>query len=557
MGHFLGHHQETIQSFIQRDRLIPDLILFNGGSLKPIIIKERIRSSLRSWFDESDARLPKELDNPHPDLAVAIGAAYYGLVKAGKGVKVGSGSPRSYYLGVSAAESEDGKTQGAQASPADRLAICLVERGLDEGTDIRLTDKQFEVLANQPVSFDVYSSSYRSGDACGQLVAVDDSLRPLPPIQTVIQYGKKGSKKAIPIQLEASYTEMGTLALWCRSRISQHRWKLQFQLRDQATVAEVGESEVFDSALVEASCSKIRSVFSSTADIKAVEKLVKDIAGIVQRPKNQWPLGFIRALADELLSLKDVRRLSPEMEIRWLNLTGFCLRPGVGDALDGQRVKTVWGLFPKGPQFTKNAQVYSEWWIFWRRLAGGLKAGQQRQFVQAVMSILAPKKKGAKHKLPPQQRIELWMAAANMERLLAKDKIQLGQALLKEIKPKKYRPQHFWALSRMGARQLLYGPSDRVVPAKEAERWIKALIRQQWKNIRPVGAAVAQIARRTGDRARDIDGALLKESLDWLGQFEACREDRKYLQEVVPLAQQEESVLFGESLPAGLVLHQG
>jgi hypothetical protein len=276
----------------------------------------------------------------------------------------------------------------------------------------------------------------------------------------------------------------------------------------------------------------------------------------VGRSKNKWPLGFIRALADELLLLEKVRSLSPEMESRWLNLTGFSLRPGVGDAVDGQRLKAVWGLYQKGPRFAKNAQVRAEWWIFWRRVAGGLKAGQQRQFIQAVLPVLAPKKGGPKGKLPPQERIELWMAAANMERLFAKDKIQLGQALIKEVKPKKYRPQHFWALSRIGARELLYGPSDRVVPPKETQRWVEAIMRQQWKNPKPVAAAVAQIARRTGDRTRDLDEALIKEILAWLAQFDNCQADLKYLKDVIPVAKQEESVLFGESLPAGIVLHQ-
>jgi hypothetical protein len=435
--------------------------------------------------------------------------------------------------------------------------MCLVERGLDEGSDIELTDKQFEVLANQPVSFELYSSSYRSGDSSGDLVTIDDSLRPLPPIQTVIQYGKKDNQLSIPVHLEASYTEMGTLALWCRSLISQHRWKLQFQLRDQAIATEVVESEVFESGLVEESCAKIRSVFCAASDIKASERLAKDISRIVGRSKNQWPLGFIRSMADELLKLETVRRLSPEMESRWLNLTGFCLRPGMGDALDGQRIKAVWRLYSKGPIFAKNAQVRSEWWIFWRRVAGGLKAGQQRQFFQDVMPILAPKKGGAKGKLPPQERVELWMAAANMERLMAKDKSHLGLALLQEIKPKKNRPQQFWALSRIGARELLYGPSDRVAPSKDAQRWVETLIQQNWKNPKPVAAAVAQIGRRTGDRARDLDETILSDALTWMTQFDNCQADRKYLKAVIPVARQEESVLFGESLPSGIVLHQG
>ncbi len=226
LGWFLDRHRADISGFSGKPFRGPDCILFNGGALKPPVIQERIRQAIRRWFHQDDTAMPRVLDNPDPDLAVALGAAYYGLVKTGRGVRVGSGSARSYYIGVSTGSSAE--TDGLDS----RQAICLVERGLDEGSRIQLEDRDFQVLTNQPVSFDLYSSSFRSGDRCGRLVTVDDSLTRLPPIQTVIQYGKKGDRTAIPVAIEAGYTEIGTLALWCHSRISDHRWKLQFQIRE-------------------------------------------------------------------------------------------------------------------------------------------------------------------------------------------------------------------------------------------------------------------------------------------------------------------------------------
>ena len=153
------------------------------------------------------------------------------------------------------------------------------------------------------------------------------------------------------------------------------------------------------------------------------------------------------------------------------------------------------------------------------------------------------------------------MAVANMEHLLAKDKIKCGRAMLAEIKPKKSRPQHFWALSRMGARELLYGSVDRVIPAKEAVAWIETLISINWRDPRPIGAAIAQLARKTGDRARDLDHPHLERVMAWMTQDphreQLLRPNIRYLKEVVPMAKQEESDIFGESLPAGIVLHTG
>jgi hypothetical protein len=137
-----------------------------------------------------------------------------------------------------------------------------VERGLDEGSRIQLEDRDFQVLTNQPVSFDLYSSSFRSGDRCGLHVTVDDSLTRLPPIQTTIQYGKTGEHSKIPVAVEASYTEIGTLALWCHSRISDHRWKLQFQIRENGDPLDIGVPETFETAQIEAIHACLRAAFS-------------------------------------------------------------------------------------------------------------------------------------------------------------------------------------------------------------------------------------------------------------------------------------------------------
>jgi hypothetical protein len=546
MGWFLEHHRDTVRQILNRESYAPDLILFNGGSLKPALIQERLRSAIRHWFQLDDDRLPRVLENPNPDLAVALGASYYGLVKLGQGVRVGSGSPRSYYLAVG---------NGAETRDADRRqAICLVERGLDEGTAIELKDKKFEVRTNQPVSFDVFSSSYRSGDRCGDLVDVDDSLTALPPIQTVIQYGKKGDQQTIPVQVEASYTEMGTLAIWCRSLVSHHRWQLQFQLRDAAASAVIPDEEIIEDSVLADGRELIRSAFCKGSQKRHLDALVKGIARIAGKTKEKWPLGLIRTLADELLALSEARSWGPDFESRWLNLVGFCLRPGFGDGFDEHRLKSLWKVYMQGPTFPKNGQVRSEWWILWRRVAGGLKPGQQRQVLQDLTPVVFPKKSGAV-KVAPQERIEIWMAVANMERLSIKDKIKWGRQLLDEIQPVKAKPQQLWALSRLGARELLYGPVDRVIPPEEVAQWISRLVSADWKKPLPVGAALGQLARRTGDRVRDVSPTTAEKVLDWMAQQTGLGGHARFVKEVVPVARQEESTLFGESLPSGIVLH--
>jgi len=544
VGAFLQAHQEDIRQFLGERSAFPDLILFNGGTLKAELVRERTREALRHCFGEDDTAQPRVLENPNPDLAVALGASYYGLVKTGVGVRVGSGSPRSYYLGF---------TRKDAAGKEKQAAICLVERGVDEGTTLSLPESlDFEVLTNQPVSFDLYSSSYRSGDRCGDILSVDETLTPLPPLQTVIQFGQKGKKTAIPVAIEAEYTEMGVLALWCRSLSSQHRWRLQFQLRDAGQPAEVGETEVYEAEAVDAAKQRIQDLFARDASAAKRSGVMKAIAGAVNRPREKWPLGFIRELADQLLDMIEVRRLSADHEIRWLNLSGFCLRPGFGDGMDSQRIKTLWKIYRQGVIFRKNAQAKAEWWIMWRRVAAGLSAGQQRQVFQDLRPLVLPKK-NAKVRLEPQERVEVWMAVANMERLMAKDKVELGRQLTAGLHPKKTKPQFLWALSRIGAREPFYGPVDRVVAPDEAARWIHTLLSMDWKNPKPAAAALAQLARRTGDRMRDIEADLQQQVVDFLTRNEMTGQVR-YVTEVVALEKQDETTVFGESLPSGIVL---
>jgi molecular chaperone DnaK (HSP70) len=547
LGWFLEQHCDDVANYLSKERPDPDLILFNGGSLKPPIIQEQIRKAIGGWFDKSADDLARVLENPDPDLAVSLGAAYYGWVKTGRGVRVGSGSPRSYYLEVAPQTDQD-----------QRRALCLVERGLEEGSTIELKQHEFKVLTNQLVAFNVYSSSYRSGDRQGDLVLIDDSLTPTAPIQTIIQYGKKGVKTRIPIHVVAGYTEVGTLTLGCRSLISDHRWKLQFQLRSTPTPEPVADQQIFDSALVEQACVLIRQVIGDPAGGRPLESIAKQLAKLVEQPRKQWPLTFIRTLADQLLDLQKSRNASALHEARWLNLLGYCMRPGMADGADPLRMKEIWRLHSQGPCHPNPIQVRSEWWILWRRVAAGLTPGQQKQFLQELAPQLIPKK-SAPRKIPPQERLEMWMAVANMEHISAKEKSRWGRALLEELKPNKSKPQHLWALSRMGARELLYGPVDRVIPPNQVSNWIATLMQTQWRDPTPVITALVQMARKTGDRTRDLDPSMSERVIRWITDNTRDKKTQeqhlKYLQEVVSMAKQEESLIFGEALPAGIVLH--
>jgi hypothetical protein len=560
---FWQRYRTLLENETGRTSLYPDFILFNGGALTPASVRAQILEVVGSWFQHEAGTdwVPVELENPHPELAVAIGAAYYGLVRLGAGVRVGAGSPRAYYVEVA-------PTAASEALADEFKAVCIVPRGTEEGFEAKLQQLPFEVLANQPATFRLFTSFTRLGDRLGDLVSLSNhEISHLPPIRTVLRYGKKGTAQRLPVQLAIRLTEVGTLELWCQSVQSGHRWQLQFDVRDQgshpeATFAAAGET--FDAMVIERAQKSVQNAFClETTGIKNLpEKLTRDLVAIFELGKDKWPTSLIRKLADVLYECRQGRALTFHHESRWLNLLGFCMRPGFGAPLDDWRMKAIWKIYPLGLQFQRQSQCRSEWWIFWRRVAGGLTSGQQWHIYQNLLPVLQAVDK--KKKKPPtksplsrsdQEEVEIWMALANFEYLPAATKIELGRHLLEKIRKGRSRPQELWALGRLGARIPFHGPLDQVVPSEEASRWVHDLLSLNLEASDFLARSLVHLARRSGDRARDLSPRDIDHLSEWLQQ---THQAERYLELLTDpeavLFSQEKAWIFGEGLPTGLIV---
>ncbi len=562
LSSFWRRHESLIIDETGRKRPHPDFILFNGGALIPASVRERIRRVLGRWFEDrtGEGWRPRELENPHPDLAVAFGAAYYAMVRLGVGVRVGAGTPRTYYVEVAGPESG--------IDECVRAAVCLIPRGTEEGYEGLLESPTFEVLTNRPATFQVLSSHTRLGDKQGDMVHLsDEEITVLPPIRTALRYGKKSAPQRLPVQIGMKLTEVGTLELWCQSLKTPHRWQLRFDVRqqgDEPCLLHQGIAETVEEKVLEEAKARIVSTFQKGASGSgsSPEKLVKTLVEALDMPKHQWATPVIRSFADVLIQCREGRTMSPEHEARWWNLTGYCLRPGYGDPVDEWRMREVWKLYPKGVCHHRQTQCRLEWWIFWRRVAGGLNAGKQWHIYQQLAPALLgseKKKKGKKKaasRLSPQEQTEAWMTLGNFERLPVETKEVLGRRVLARVLVKKPRPQDLWTLTRLGARQPFYGPVDRVVLPETVSDWIGEIL-----NVHPVATdalahVVVHLARKTGDRARDISPALIDRILRWLDPLEETRNRFRDLlsNPESPFQRDEESWLFGETLPLGLKL---
>jgi hypothetical protein len=478
----------------------------------------------------------------------------------------------------------------AAPSGSDSIPVlCVVPRRMEEGTEIRIPQPVLELTLGQPVLFPLYSSTVRGEDQPGQLLRLPSSaLLPLPPLHTLLRGGKRTGVKRVPVTLAARCTEIGTLELFCESR-EGNRWRLEFNLREvlqpPGKDAETDDAsgtarlvDVFPEEKIQAAQTLIAQVFasgsSSLASAEAAarpspappptpQELTRQLEAVLESPRSDWPTTVCRRLWDTLEAQAAGRSKSPAHLARWYNLSGFVLRPGFGDPLDRYRVESLWKLIMSaasaGPISHKAAvgEGGAEYWILWRRVAGGLNTALQQQLFSRLRPILLPQKGKAFSRPAANEYIEMWRAAAALERLDPRTKEQLAEQLLRDLKKTPLPPYLFWSLTRLGARVLLYGPLNTVVHPESASRWVETLLgftpfdeqqRHQWL------FCLTHLARRSGIRALDLDETLRRRVLETLRQQQAPAAWLRMVEEVATQAREDSSRLFGDSLPIGLRL---
>ncbi len=552
---FLGRAAEAMdrESSPARDRnrqqmVRPDAVLFNGGFCIPDITRHRIVEAIANWFGErQDGWRPRVLENAGMSSAVAVGAAYYGQVRRGAGLRVKAGSARTYYIGMR----------------AEGTGVCVLPAGTDEGTTLRL-DRDFSVLANRPVSFNLFSSTVRH-DRHGELSELDaENVHRHSPLVTLLRYGKRLQEMELAVRLSVSFTEVGTLELWCESVTSPHRWRLQFELRGNSALTDGSAAPNRPLAATTAHVSEetlrfaqqqIRVTFTKAADQETSDPatLVGDLEASIGLRKESWPLSLLRAMADTLLEAADGRKLSRAHEARWLNLLGFCLRPGFGDARDNQRMNLARKIYQAGLAFSGNPQDEVNWLILWRRISGGLSAAHQHEIRNYLGGIgIGRKKPGAR--LNAQVEREGWRLLASLEHLSGATRAALGSELLRKLKKEPTDGSWLWSLGRFGTRIPLYGSLACVAPKETAQEWIAALL-QLRELSHETASATVQLGRRTDDRSRDIDEHLRERAVEQLKAAGVADDaELRRLSEFVIPDHSDVARTFGESLPKGLYL---
>lgn len=203
----------------------PSAVLFNGGVMKADPLRERVLDVLRDWGDTGDIRA---LASANLDTAVARGASYYGMAREGRGIRIRAGAPRSYYIAI------ESSMPAVPGVPTPMKALCVAPFGMEEGTSLRIPEKEFGLVVGDDAVFNLLASTARPSDEAGDII--DDWADDIEAVATMNARLDATDDQAegtvIPVILESTFTEVGTLELWCAARDGEQRWKLSFNVRE-------------------------------------------------------------------------------------------------------------------------------------------------------------------------------------------------------------------------------------------------------------------------------------------------------------------------------------
>ncbi|HGZ7337666.1 TPA: Hsp70 family protein [Vibrio parahaemolyticus] len=554
VAEFLTQHQQVARAALgiedDKQNAIPVGLLLNGGVFNSDLVTERVTTLLSDWRGAPVT----VLDNPHPDWSVALGAVAFGKARRGAQLKIGGGAARSYFLHLQE-KNKMGK------------ALCLLAKGTEEGHEIRLSGRRFSLTLGEPVRFNLLTSTHdtltnNTAIQNGVMVDVDpDLFAPLPPYITTLEGEgaelQANQKERVEVQLACQLTEVGTLKMECVSaEDDSKRWELEFEVRNKQT--DDSEQVKLHPKLNECKelIARLYSGNKKSAEGKEIKTLAKDLEKKLGK-RDEWDFTTLRQLFDTFAQGRKRRRRSEQHEKNWLRLAGFALRPGFGDPTDSWRIEQVWGLYQQNIQF-KNHQGWTDWWVFWRRIAGGLSQEQQETILADIAKYLHPgaMKNPQSAKAAQEMGYESMVRlSASLEHLEVEDKVLLATWFLsKAINQNQFEQAHWWAMGRLASRTPLYGSQHNVIPREQAEQWLPKLLEQNWLKEPMIAFAAVMICRKTGDRLFDISDDYREQVLTKLKQSKVPESWVSLVEEVKELSESESKRVFGDALPSGLTL---
>ncbi len=534
-----------LAAFLEGQRV--DAVLYNGGSVTPDFLRQRLTDLLSAW---QDGYAPTVLASDSLAMAVARGAAKYGylLLQPTGGERITGGHAHALYLEVKQ------KKKG-------HALVCVLPRGMEADQTVTLHEQAFDLLVNQAVRFQCYYSSRRYGDRPGEVIEWNDKdFHPLPPLQTAVHLPPERPtppNNRLRVSLECTLNELGLLQLYCVEEEGPGRWRLDFNLRKSAleeTPVELERAPLVPTERIEEAQKYILSLYGKKKDPSLPDfkpnQLLRHLEKALGGEREGWDSMTLRTLWPTVSQGMTRRNRSVAHELSWLNLAGYALRPGYGVELDEARMEELWRLFGLGMAFPADKNVLTQWCILWRRVAGGLNAGRQQKLFDKLQSQI---KTGSE--TPP----ELLRLVGSLERLPVGVKQSMVKRFLASYLRLKHREPYAWALGRLLSRTLLYAGPDSLLPPAQVEKAFDQLKDLDWKSADYTGLVplFAMAARRTDQRDVDVSDQVREAILKKMADSKARTDHIRVVRDCIPIEESDKVAQFGESLPAGLFLVAG
>jgi hypothetical protein len=543
-----------------KDRPRVDAVLFNGGSVRPSLLRQRLREQIGAW---QDGFAPHILENEEPALAVARGAARFGALLHNRLGHIAAGAARAVFLEVQGLPAADGEV----AHPS---LVCVLPRGAAPEALFEIADLALEVRTDQLVRFRAYSSSRHGGSRAGDILAWrEGDFHSLPPLQTIVRTPETthpGTGGTVPVRLVARMNALGLLQISCVSvdPASQQAWPLEFNIHDQGSKGDPGGGPAGEASVqiepnatagaLEMARQQIGTVFASAGKTDRVTAgtTLKSLERILGSPKGEWNGPLLRALWPALHERLDGRRLSVDLEEAWLIVAGFLLRPGFGVVRDDLRIDALWRLHDAGPCFP-GRRIKCQEYILWRRVAGGLTRERQKKLLAGELDRICSGKAPA----------ELVRLAGSLELVPHDTKAELIGGFIDVAvtlaRAKGHCAPYLSALGLLLNRCPLHAGPETVVSPELVEHAYSAFRGFDWAEpeLVELQTLFLRAARVTGDRSLDLSLPVRELIARKLENTGVPPQRTAAIRGFVPVGRSDRASLYDESLPPGLILGTG
>ncbi|RBP84815.1 heat-shock protein Hsp70 [Marinomonas rhizomae] len=528
---FLQQHKTVIEAATGSP--MPDAVLFNGGLFNSPVLKTRLLEQLNTW--SSEPILVCSADEPND--AVAKGAAMYLSALAGESTRIESGVAHSLYLKL-------GEDQ----------FVGILPKGTLKGETIRL-EQEFFVTLGQQVQFPLFRSDDHIDCIVGNL-RDQNGLHYISTLMTELDGSIDLQETAVTLSVQM--TEVGVLQVQLCAHNQKDQWRLEFSTH---VGSSQGSEQADENDLLHANMGQaeehLAKCFSSAGQKQnpdLVKSLKQDLDQLLGN-RDDWNLATSRRLVDKLLSVKSARTKSAPHERQWLQLMGYCLRPGFGAKDDMTRVQQVVNTTKAGTQFD-TAPVWGQYWTLYRRIAGGLSVEQQTHLFKQFSQYYSPTGQRSRDKmkaLTTKSSDDLIRLVGALESLSNEDKVTTIDWLLKRLQKTSEPDTAWWTIGRIASRHLLFGKQEQRIVEDKLFPILEVALKEDWKKRKQAGLAavlMCQVSVEESDKLsamrKKVENKLKKDKcpIQWLERLESQ----------IEINSDELNALVGESLPIGLRL---